>query len=127
MTLWQKSLMVMLHMLHITIIVFCVVGWLLPSARPWHLMLCVLILASWFGLGLWKGWGYCLVTDMQWRLMRRLGEVSPPFGYVPMLWQRITGRSVNVQRVDQVTEWVFYFSMLASLWVNWAWLRAFIE
>jgi len=126
MTLWQKSLMVMLHMLHITIIVFCVVGWLLPPARPWHLMLCVLILASWFGLGLWKGWGYCLVTDLQWRLMRRLGEVSPQFGYVPMLWQRITGRSVDAQRVDQVTEGVFYFSALASLWVNWAWLRAFI-
>ena len=44
MTLWQKSLVVTLHMLHITIIVFCVVGWLLPPARPWHLMLCVLIL-----------------------------------------------------------------------------------
>lgn len=126
MTLLHRSLLMLLHMLHISIMVFCVVGWLLPPARPWHLMLCAMIFASWFGLGAWKGWGYCLVTDLQWRLMRSVGESSPSFGYVPMLWQRITGRDVDQQRVDQVTEGVFYFSALASLWVNWSWLRTFM-
>jgi hypothetical protein len=85
-----------------------------------------MIFASWFGLGAWKGWGYCLVTDLQWRLMRSVGESSPSFGYVPMLWQRITGRDVDQQRVDQVTEGVFYLCALASLWVNWSWLRTFM-
>ena len=126
MTLLRKPLMGLLHLLHIAIIVFCVVGWLLPAARPWHLLLCAMILSSWFVVGAWKGWGYCLVTDLQWRLLRSMGENSPPFGYVPMMWQRITGRAVDARRIDQVTQWVFYLSVVASIWVNWAWLRSLV-
>lgn len=120
----HKPLMLLLHGVHIAIILFCVIGWLLPPARPWHLLLCAMIFSSWYLLGVWKGWGYCLVTDLQWRLSRRMGEQLPPYGYVPMLWQRITGRTADVQRVDQVTEWVFYCCAIASLWVNWSWLRS---
>lgn len=115
-----------MHLLHLSIILFTIFGWLLPPARPWHLLLCLMILASWFGVGAWKGWGYCLVTDMQWRLMRRMGEPSPPFGYVPMLWQRLTGRAVDARRIEQVTQGVFYLSVLASLRVNWSWLHSLI-
>ena len=122
----QKPLLVMMHLLHISIILFCVAGWLFPPARPWHLMLCAMILASWFGVGAWKGWGYCLVTDLQWRLLRRAGEPSPPFGYMPMLWQRLTRRAVDARRIDQVTQGVFYLATLVSLWVNWSWLRSLL-
>jgi len=123
MRLLDKMLLAMLHVLHISILLFVVVGWVFPATRPWHLLLCVMIISSWFGVGAWKGWGYCLVTDMQWRLLRRLGESSPPYGYVPMLWQRITGRAGDSQRIDLVTQAVFYLSVVASLWVNWAWLQ----
>jgi len=126
MILLHRPLLLMLHLLHLSIIIFCVSGWLLPSTRPWHLVLCAMIFASWFGLGLWKGWGYCLVTDLQWRLMRHTGDAAPPFGYVPMLWQRITGRDVDARRVDLLTQAVFYFSALASLLVNWNWLRSLL-
>jgi hypothetical protein len=89
-------------------------------------MLCGLIIASWFGVGAWKGWGYCLVTDLHWRLLRRMGSNVPPFGYMPMLWQRFTGRVEDAGRVDRVTEWVFYFLVAASLWVNRSWLGSLL-
>lgn len=126
MKLLHPTLMALLHLLHVTIILFCVVGWLLPAARPWHLLLCALIFASWFVLGAWKGWGYCLVTDMQWKLLRRMGRPVPPAGYVPMLCERLTGMAIDAHRVDKVTQGAFYFSTVASLAVNWAWLRTWL-
>lgn len=122
----HDPLLVLLHLLHVTIILFCVVGWLLPPARPWHLLLCTLIFASWFVLGAWKGWGYCLVTDLQWKLLQRMGRPVPPAGYVPTLWHRLTGISIDARRIDQVTQGVFYFSALASLSVNWTWLQTWL-
>jgi len=125
--LLNKALLYLLHLVHNAIIVFSVVGWIYPPTRPWHLMLCGLIIASWFGVGAWKGWGYCLVTDLQWRLLRSMGNDAPPFGYIPMLWQRFTGREADARRVDLVTQWVFYFSVAASLWVNMGWLHGIVE
>jgi len=126
MILLHKLLQITLHSLHISIIVFSVIGWMIPQTRHWHLLLCSLIMVSWFGMGAWKGWGYCLVTDIQWRLQRRFGERVPSFGYVPMLWQRITGHDVDARLVDQITEVVFYLSTCASIWVNWAWLHSLL-
>jgi hypothetical protein len=121
--LLNKLLLMMFHLLHISIIIFTVTGWIFPATRHAHLMMCVLIVASWFGVGAWKGWGYCLVTDIQWQLLRRLGKKAPPYSYVTMLLQHVTDHPVNAQRVDQMTEYVFYVVMVASLWVNWGWLR----
>ncbi len=126
MKLLSKFLLIMLHTLHISILLFVVIGWLLPVTRPWHLLMCLLIISSWFGVGAWKGWGYCLITDLQWRLLRRLGMASPAFGYVPMLWQRVTGRSGDAHLVDLVTQAIFYLSVVASLWVNWSWLQTYL-
>lgn len=126
MKLLHNPLLVLLHLLHITIILFCIVGWLLPPARPWHLLLCALIFTSWFVLGARKGWGYCLVTDLQWKLLQRMGRPVPAAGYVPTLWQRFTGITIDARRIDQVTQGVFYFSALASLAVNWSWLRTWL-
>lgn len=122
----HAALLYLLHVVHLAIILFCLFGWLLPPARPWHLLMCALIVASWFGVGLWKGWGYCLVTDIQWRLLRRLGRPVPHTGYVPMLWQRLTGMAPDARRVDRITEWGFYLCSVVSLWVNREWLRSWL-
>lgn len=66
------------------------------------------------------------MTDLQWRLLRSIGNDASPFGYVPMLWYQLTGRPVDAPRIDQVTQSVFYLSLLASLLVNRAWLSSFI-
>ena len=108
----------LLHGVHLTIIIFSVTGWMIPALRPFHLLLCLLIAFSWLVLGARKGWGYCLVTDWQWNLMRRMGRTDLPSSYMPMLYRFITGHEGDNRRIEMVTRSVFFCSLLASLVVN---------
>lgn len=108
----------LLHGVHLSIIIFSVTGWMIPVLRPYHLLLCLLIAFSWFVLGARKGWGYCLVTDWQWKLMRRMGMTNLPSSYMPMLYRYVTGHEGDSRRIELATRWVFFFSLLASLVVN---------
>ena len=111
-------LSLLLHGVHLFIIVFSVIGWMIPALRPFHLLLCLLIAFSWLVLGARKGWGYCLVTDWQWNLMRRMGRTDLPSSYMPMLYRFVTGHAGDEQRIETVTRAVFFCSFLASLVVN---------
>ena len=113
----------LLHAVHLFIIVFSVVGWMVPLLRPHHLVLCLLIAFSWLVLGARKGWGYCLVTDWQWQLMRRMGRTDLPSSYMPMLYRFLTGHGGDDRRIELVTRVVFFLSFLASIAVNWTLIR----
>jgi hypothetical protein len=106
------------HGVHLFIIVFSVVGWLIPPLRPFHLLLCLLIAFSWIVLGARKGWGYCLVTDWQWKLMRKMGKTDLPSSYMSMLYRFVTGHAGDDRRIETITRSVFFCSFLASLAVN---------
>ena len=108
----------LLHGVHLFIIVFSVIGWLIPPLRPLHLLLCLLIAFSWLVLGACKGWGYCLVTDWQWQLMRKMGKTDLPSSYMPMLYRFFTDHAGDDQRIETITRSVFFCSLLASLAVN---------
>ena len=108
----------LLHGVHLTIIIFSVTGWMIPALRPFHLLLCLLIAFSWLVLCARKGWGYCLVTDWQWNLMRRMGRTDLPSSYMPMLYRFITGHEGDNRRIEMVTRSVFFCYFLASLVVN---------
>ena len=111
-------LSLLLHGVHLFIIIFSVIGWMIPALRPYHLLLCLMIASSWFVLGANKGWGYCLVTDWQWNLMRRMGRTDLPSSYMPLLYRSITGHEGDDKRIELVTRSVFSCSFLASLVVN---------
>ena len=98
---------------------------MIQSLQRWHLFVCILIASSWFMLGAWKGWGYCLVTDLQWRVLRQLGQTDLPDSYMPLLYRYLSGRVGNVQRIDRITQLVFYCLCIVSLIVNWDYLRNF--
>jgi hypothetical protein len=108
----------LLHGVHLTIIIFSVTGWMIPVLRPFHLLLCLLIAFSWLVLGARKGWGYCLVTDWQWNLMRQMGRTDLPSSYMLMLYRFVTGHAGDERRIEMVTRSVFFCSFLASLVVN---------
>ena len=113
-----SALSLLLHGVHLFIITFSVIGWMIPVLRPYHLLLCVLIAFSWFALGARKGWGYCLVTDWQWSLMRSMGVTDLPSSYMPMLYRFFTDHAGDDQRIETITRSVFFCSLLASLAVN---------
>ncbi len=114
-----ELLRAVLHALHIGLIAFTATGWILCHTRLLHLAFIGLILASWFGLGWFRGFGYCLITDWQWRLMAHLGEPVPPGGYMKYLLDRATGWSFDNDRIDRMTSGAYAGAATAALATSW--------
>ena len=106
------------HVLHAAVILFCVTGWAIPAARGWHLALVALIALSWFGIGIWRGFGYCLLTDLHWRLKRALGQTELPESYVKYALDRLLRRDLDPGSVDALTARGFYLAAVAGIGFN---------
>jgi len=48
----------------------------MEKTRKANLILLLLTGLSWFGLGIFYGWGYCPLTDWHWKVLRELGETG---------------------------------------------------
>lgn len=107
-----------LYLLHLAVMSFCVAGWIFPETRLANLVLIILIAISWFGLGAFLGYGYCLITDIQWKIKERLGERPRTASFVKYQLDKITGRDLNPEWVNRGTQLVFYLSALASVYLN---------
>ena len=75
---------------HTLWIAFNCVGWAWKRTRRWQLATVSLTALSWFGLGIWYGWGYCPSTDWHWQIRERLGYRDPP-SYIQLLISGLTG------------------------------------
>src|SRR5262245_7430017 len=73
----DKALLV----LHTLLMGFNMFGWAWRRTRLFHLFALLLTSASWFVLGAYYGWGYCICTDWQFAIRRQLGypEVGSSF------------------------------------------------
>ena len=101
--LGYEALNIALHLAHQSLIVFTIVGWAFCETRLLHLVMMALVGVSWLGFGLFHGLGYCLLTDLQWRLKERMGEERPTGGYMKFLADRLSGRDLNAKLIDAVT------------------------
>lgn len=103
---------------HSVLIIFNLSGWLFPRTRKLNLVSLLVTFGSWFVLGLWKGWGYCFLTDWHYQVLRKLGEKNMPSSYIAFLIQELTGWLTNPELVDVLTVGLAGFALLCSLWVN---------
>ena len=74
--------------LHSAWILFNCLGWVWRKTRVWHLVTVSLTALSWFGLGVWYGWGYCPCTDWHWQVRARLGYHDPP-SYIQLVIRQL--------------------------------------
>lgn len=88
---------------HTVFILFVLIGWMWRKSRMLHLAALGVTAFSWFGLGIFHGFGYCFCTDWHWNVRHRLGLTEMPQSYVKFLIQRLTGRDLNDALVDAVT------------------------
>lgn len=86
----DAALDVTFFVVHTVWIAFNCLGWIWRRTRPWQLATVSLTALSWFGLGLWFGWGYCPCTDWHWQVRERLGFSDPP-SYIQLLVREVTG------------------------------------
>jgi hypothetical protein len=89
-----EALNVGFFVFHTVWIGFNCVGWAWRRTRRWQFATVSLTALSWFGLGIWYGWGYCPSTDWHWQIRERLGHRDPP-SYIQLLVRELTGIDLN--------------------------------
>lgn len=109
---------------HAILILFNVFGWLVPKWRTANLVALSLTAFSWFVLGIWYGWGYCICTDWHWQVRELLGYHDMSSSYIHFLIFKITTIDLPVKLVDSITVIVFIFVYIVSIFLNVSkWIR----
>lgn len=116
--MWLEFLNFFFFFFHTSLMLFNCSGWIWKKTRRWNLITLLLTAFSWFVLGIWYGWGYCLCTDWHWDIREKLGFFDQSMSYVHFLILKLTGINFDPKLVDKVTVSVFFLSIILSLWLN---------
>ncbi len=103
---------------HTAFTLFNMFGWMFRKTRKWHLITILLTAFSWFVLGIWYGWGYCICTDWHWNVRQHLGYNDQQRSYIHFLLQKLTGINLNEVLVENATLIGFLLSFILSIWFN---------
>ena len=104
--------------LHPAIIIFNLFGWIPKKTRQGNLLLLLLTGASWFILGIWKGIGYCPLTDWHFQTLYKLGETDLPYSYVAYLMERLLGWRFSDKVTDILTVSLFTGALICTVTLN---------
>src|SRR5258706_2036131 len=116
--MWYSFLNYFFFFFHTLFTLFNLSGWIWHKTRKLHLVTLSLTAFSWFVLGIWYGWGYCICTDWHWTVREPLGYHDQQRSYIHFLLLRITGINFNVTLVDSITLIGFLLSFALSIWLN---------
>ena len=116
--MWYKFLNIFFFAFHTIFTLFNIIGWAFRKTRRLHLLTVSLTAFSWFVLGIWYGWGYCLCTDWHWDIRKKLGYIDESRSYIHFLILKLTGVNMNPQLVNNVTLIVFLVSVALTIWLN---------
>jgi len=107
-----------LTIIHILLMIFNLTGWIWLRTRKLHLITLIATTTSWFILGIWYGFGYCVLTDWHWSIKEKLGESNLPNSFVKYIADKITGNVVNSALIDAVTVGALILAIIAAVYVN---------
>lgn len=116
--MWYTFLNIFFFVFHTVFTLFNIIGWFFPKTRKLHLITILLTAFSWFVLGIWFGWGYCLCTDWHWQIRESLGYNDRSNSYIHFLLLKLTGKDFNQRLVENATLIFFMVSFILSLWLN---------
>lgn len=114
--MWYQFLNIFFFVFHTAFTLFNMVGWIFPKTRKLHLITLSLTAFSWFVLGIWYGWGYCVCTDWHWDVRAKLGYEDRSNSYIHFLILKLTGKNLNTTLVGNVTLIIFLLSFTLSIW-----------
>lgn len=103
---------------HTGLTVFNLVGWAWRPLRKANLVTLLLTGFSWFGLGIFYGFGYCPLTHWHWMVLARLGEADLPRSYIQYLIVRLLGIEVDAGLVDAGVLAGFLVALVVSIVLN---------
>ncbi|WP_281298517.1 DUF2784 domain-containing protein [Flavobacterium limnophilum] len=103
---------------HGVLILFNVLGWIVPKWRLANLISLSLTAFSWFVLGIFYGIGYCPFTDWHWKVRQLLGYNDSSNSYIHFLILKITGVNLPENWVDTTTVLVFFAAFSVSIYFD---------
>src|SRR5262245_13634428 len=103
---------------HTAFTLFNITGWAFRKTRKLHLVSILLTAASWFILGIWYGWGYCVCTDWHWQVREQMGIHDRSDSYIHFLILKLTGKGLNPVLVERTTLIVFFLTFILSVVLN---------
>lgn len=109
---------ILLTIVHLSIVLFNLFGWIPKRTRKAHLISLALTAASWFILGIWYGMGYCPFTEWQWRVKEELGEKNLPNNFIEYFLEKITRYNFSPAFIGMLITICFVAAVLLSLFVN---------
>lgn len=104
---------------HTGFTIFNLVGWAFRPVRKLHLITMLLTAFSWFVLGIWYGWGYCVCTDWHWQVREQLGYNDRSNSYIHFLIFKLTGIDLDPGVVDIATMAIFLVCFILTIILNW--------
>lgn len=116
--MWLAVLNIFFFVFHTAFTLFNMTGWAFRRTRKWHLFTLLITAASWFILGIWYGWGYCVCTDWHWQVREAMGIHDRSQSYIHFLLLKTTGVNFNPRLVENGTLIVFLVCTLLSVWLN---------
>lgn len=69
-------------------------------------------------LGLWKGWGYCFLTDWHYQVHHALSERGIQSSHIAFQIEKMTGWLLGAGLVNTVTVSLAILVLMCSVWVN---------
>jgi hypothetical protein len=115
---WYHFLDYFLLVFHLAIVFFNLFGWIWKKTRKANLVLLILTGLSWFGLGIYYGFGYCPFTDWHWQVLDHLGDMPSENSYMQYLFGRVFGLHFGSRLVDTVTLFSYLAALAFSVFVN---------
>jgi hypothetical protein len=110
--------------LHTLLIAFNIVGWAWRRTRLPHLICFGLTAVSWFLLGAWYGWGYCICADWHFQIRRELGHADVDSSYVQLLSRHVCGLPLSRDAADWIAGIVFVLIAVATAII---WTRTWFQ
>jgi len=104
--------LVVFHCVFILLVVF---GWILKKTRKAQLWAVGLTVFSWFGLGIFFGFGYCPLTDLHWWVLEERGTPNLPRSYTQYLAQKILGLDLPASLIDVLTGIGFGIGLIGGI------------
>lgn len=103
------------HFLHFFVILSNLTFWWFHKTLWVAQVTLSLTLVSWVVLGAIYGWGYCFLTDWQWRIKELLGQGQLPNSYIKFVLERLGWDLIPDVWVDLVVLLLMLLSVMGCL------------
>jgi hypothetical protein len=105
----------LLTVVHVGVVLGFVLLWIPRPAARFHRWLVLAVACSWFGIGVFKGLGYCFLTDLHWYVKRARGVEDLPGSFLKYAGDWITGTDLSAPVVDTIAAIAFVGGGAAAL------------